>query len=101
MVAWHGCRRIGRDKLETSGRGTMGAGCACGTRRAASNPSKQGVLWGRGELSGRMSVATGRVRMWGGNKNQYQRTGVDSAGVLSGRPGASIACWDRLGDFGY
>jgi hypothetical protein len=43
--------------------GRVGAGCACGMKGAALNPDGQGVLHGQGELSGRMSAATRRVRV--------------------------------------
>jgi hypothetical protein len=49
MMAWHGRQRMDRGELEAADQGAMGAGCACGTRRATLNPGGQGVL--RGEAS--------------------------------------------------
>ena len=54
-----------RGELEAGGQGAKGAGCACGTRRVASNPGGQGVLQGRGESSGRAGAATGAGRISG------------------------------------
>jgi hypothetical protein len=88
-TAW--APEMGRGELEAGGRGATGVGCACGMRPVASNPGGKGMLRGRGESSGRVGAATGRVCMWGGNKNQHQRTGSGCAGILFGRLGASIA----------
>jgi transcription elongation factor len=52
---------------------------------------RTGHAEGRGESSGRVGAAIGRVYVWGENKNQHQRKEAGYAGVLSGRPGASIA----------
>jgi hypothetical protein len=66
-MAW--APEMGRGELEAGGRGATGVGCACGMRSVALNPGRQGVLRGRGESSGHVGAATGRVCMWGGNKN--------------------------------
>jgi hypothetical protein len=58
---------------------------------------RAGHVAGRGESSGCVGAATGWVRVWGGNKNQHQRTGAGCAGILSGHPGASIVRWGWFG----
>jgi hypothetical protein len=58
---------------------------------------RTGRATGRGESSRRVGAATGRVRVWGKNKNQHQHTGAGCTDVLSGRPGASLTRWGWFG----